>query len=137
MQPAPDLLKLLPILRLAMTAMVVFVGGVSWYLVDSEQLKPIFPADHPAMVGYFGVVTLVMVGAILYFKRKREATKSRARYASFTLIGWSAAEGIAVMGAIFYLVTGNPTYYLAGFLLLLSAFLMVPAGDGTGTDVLS
>ncbi len=125
-----DTLRLLPVIRIALTGVVAMMGIIAWYLQDSGVIQPVFSPNEPMLLGYFVLVLVLMVGVMLYFKRKRREARTASRFVSYTIVAWTAAEGVSMVGAIFYMMTGNLTYYISGYLLLFMAFFLVPAQQG-------
>jgi hypothetical protein len=109
-----------------MIVAVAIVGAASWFLLSAGHVRPIFDAHQPAIAAFFGATLLVAGVAVVFFRRMRARSASVSRNVSLTIVAWSAGEGAAVLGAIFFLLSGNVTYYVSGLLLMGMALILVP-----------
>lgn len=114
----------LGIIRVAMLAGVIMFGLVTWFLrrggpspvsVDGSVLDTV---TYGAMIaGIAGIVVMRRVVA---------AAADAARYANTAVIGWAFGELAALAGAVHYFITGDPTRYVIGLMVMLVSFVLIP-----------
>lgn len=82
--------------------------------------------EQVVLFGLLLIVGLLFV-AILFLKNARKKHPDLAQKQSKTVIGWALAEGTALIGAGYLLLTGDPTVFAVGFALqLLASFVILP-----------
>ncbi len=129
----PALLKLLPLLRLAMIMTVLVTGGIIWYLFGDESTG----ADGTEMGAdvrqhfnlYFLVLISIAALVVMFVRRKLEQEADVQKKFAYVLVAWATAEGVALLGAIFN-IWGDATFFIAGLMVLLMTFMAVPIPSG-------
>lgn len=120
----------LKLIRMAMLAGMLMICGVFGYLVEYENFSLELEVPVPAVMnGLFLLASLVAIAVIVMTRNKREGA-TRLKNESFLVFrGWVVAEGVAFLGAVIYLITSNGLLFLAGFFVLVMAFLLLPVPE--------
>lgn len=96
------------------------------YLVEYESFEPDIDLPEPlVMNALFLIISLIAITAIIVLRNKLEASTIPGNKGPLILSGWVVAEGVALFGAVIYLLTSNWVLFLSGFLVLLMAFLFL------------
>lgn len=117
----------LSIIRVALIAGVVATGGVFWYISDHLE-GPILEAGMRSTVrlgilGFWAVMLLI----ISVIRRRRTRAPSAHRQRMLTVVGWALAEAIALVGVVYYFLTGAALLFFVGLLIQLGvSFIMLP-----------
>lgn len=116
-------LKLIRAVMLAGMFMICIIIG---YLVEYESFEPDIDLPEPlVMNALFLIISLIAITAIIVLRNKLEASTIPGNKGPLILSGWVVAEGVALFGAVIYLLTSNWVLFLSGFLVLLMAFLFL------------
>lgn len=143
--PSSGLLKILPLIRIAMITSVVSAGAVIWYLTSESADPAIFDADGlgagdsgggdsgssdsnvtqlPNFNLYFLGLISVVAMVVMFVRRKLQEDLDMQRRCAFVLIAWSSAEGIGLLGAALTFF-GDATFFIAGLMIMLMTFTVV------------
>ncbi len=118
----PDLLNVLPLIRLGMLISVAVIAGLLWYVVGGVEGQ--FSVDRQVLnLVFLGVFTLVAL-VVMRVRRQLEADIALYKKCLLVLFAWSAAEGVALLGAVL-LLTGDASFFIAGLIVLLMTFGVV------------
>ena len=133
------LFKLLPIIRVAMIFTVLIAGGLVWYLFGGNgNVVEGMPLEADARQ-YINIFFLALIGVValvvMFVRRKLEEDLAKQQKFAFVLAGWAAAEGIALLGAVFNM-WGDTTFFIAGLMILLMTFMVVPIPKGDSDKAL-
>jgi hypothetical protein len=118
----------LRVIRLALLAGVLLLGGVVWYLGRQGSL-PVDGAGFPAGPWMFIAVCVAATIGILFVRAAQGRAPTFERRALLAIAGWALGEGVALFGGIYWLVSGRPTLYLAGLAIFLVALTTISAGE--------
>lgn len=114
----------LGIVRVAMLAGVIMFGVVTWFLRRSG------PAPGGIEAGPLDTITygamIAGIAGIVVMRRVVAAATDAARYANMAVIGWAFGELAALAGAVHYFMTGDPTRYVIGVMVMLLSFVLIP-----------
>ena len=120
---APGATRTLGLIRIALLVGALAMGGFVWHLRRSAdtsfQVNP--RALRVAGQVVWGLVTLGTLGLFLLAGR---ATPERR--AAFSVIAWALGEAAAIYGALFWLLLGDPQWYLYGAACLLLTYFIFP-----------
>jgi hypothetical protein len=116
--------NVMKIIRGALTAGALLFGVVAYVQQRGRTVDPSQAIGAIRVVAY--VFCLGALAAVMVIRGIR-ATKEPAVRATFSLIGWSVGEASALMGGIFMLLGGEPWPFCAGILVLLFAWMQLPA----------
>ncbi len=120
----PDMQRSLSIIKFGMMMTVAAAVALTFFL--DSWVDPLFPPDHPIVVGYFVAMLVTLSGVVFVFKRKREQAGMGRNFLSYTLVCWAAGEGIVLLGAMMGVFSGNKTYAYAGAIAFLIVLFLVP-----------
>ncbi len=116
----------LKLIRAAMLSGMFMICIIIGYLVEYENFEPGIEVPAPlVMNALFLIISLVAITAMIVLRNKLEASTFSGNKGPLILGGWVVAEGVALFGAVIYLMTSNWVLFLAGFLVLLMAFLFL------------
>ena len=118
--------KSLSIIRVAMLAGVLMLGGVVYYL-RQDPSRPGVTADAVGPLRTAGTVVwgLAVVGVVALSAMVRRQ-RTPAALVPFSIAGWALGEATALYGGVVYLLTGNPRWYVYGVACLLLTFVAFP-----------
>ncbi len=116
----------LTLVRIALLSGVLVFGAVAFAvrtMGDAPELGP-EAARTMRTVGMviWGLALAGLVGMRLVLRERIE----RGRDTTLPIIAWALAEGPAVFGGAFFLITGDWTVYMAGVVGLLAAYALFP-----------
>ena len=122
--------SVLKLIRMAMLGGMLMICGVFGYLVEYENFSLEFEVPVPAVMnGLFLMASLVALTVIVMTRNKREEATRLKNEGFLVFRGWVVAEGVAFLGAVIYLITSSGLLFLAGFLVLVMAFLLLPVPE--------
>ncbi len=125
-RPTPYGVAALPIIRVALLGGVVVLGAVALYLTKSGGFQPL----DDQIISILRLVFVLLLGSaavVMFLVRKRRAALSRDEDpTSMIITGWALGEGIALFGGVLLLLSGEMTYFLAGFVMILVSFVFFP-----------
>ena len=110
--------------RMALLVGVLMFGGITWYTRRGDPMTTTPNIDLLYKVGY-GVLVLAVVG-IVVIRNKLAGVTDPAKYANLAVLGWSCGEAAAIYGGVYYFLSGDPSRYLTGVLLMLISFVAIP-----------
>ena len=124
MLPRQSAMRLL-LIRTAMLLGVLLFGAVTLYLEYEGRLSAI-PAERARMLGYVFMALTGMALVALFTIRGRLQSADEARQMTLHIIGYAVAEGTALFGAVIWFVGGAREWYVAGVVLMVVAFQVLP-----------
>jgi hypothetical protein len=115
--------RTLALIRIALLVGVLVFGGVAWYLHRSgETTYAVDPRGlRVAGQAVWGLMTFGTLGLFLAAGRA-----SPERRAAFSVIAWALGEATAIYGGLFWLMLGDPQWYLYGVACLLLTYFIFP-----------
>jgi len=115
--------NVLPLIRMGMTAGVLLLGGVLWFLDRQGRVPPapdtVLTAAMPFALG------ALLAGAIAMRFVVTKAADAAQR-STYLIIGWAIGETAALFGGAHWMLTGNPRWYVIGLFVYLSALVLLP-----------
>ena len=123
--PKPNAMRL-TLIRSAMMLGLLTFGGATWFQHRSGHPAPI-AADQARTFGYVFIGLALMATAGLFMLRQRleRATEVKQQLALY-LVGYGMAEGAALFGGATWFVGGDRNLYIAGLILMVVAFQILP-----------
>jgi hypothetical protein len=125
--PASGATRTLALIRIALLVGVLAFGGIVWYLRRSGDTSYRVDPRGLRVAGQavWGIMTLGTLG--LFFATGRATPQRRA---SFSVIAWALGEATAIYGGLFWLLLGDPQWYLYGVACLLLTYFIFPVRNG-------
>lgn len=114
----------LGIIRVSMLAGVIMFGLVTWFLRRSGPSPVSIDGSLLDMVTYGAMIA--GIAGIVVMRRVVANAADAARYANIAVIGWAFGELAALAGAVHYFITGDPTRYVIGVMVMLVSFVLIP-----------
>lgn len=120
---ASDSTRTLALIRIAMLAGVLAFGGVVWWMRRSGAAS--YEVDPHALrvagqaiwaVATFGVLTLFLSAGRIAARRR----------STISVIAWALGESTALYGGVFWLMLGDPQWYLYGVACQLLTYFIFP-----------
>jgi hypothetical protein len=115
--------RTLALIRIALLVGVLAFGGIVWYLRRSGDASyGVSPRGlRAAGQAVWGVMTLGTLGLFLAAGRT-----SPERRGTFSVIAWALGEATAIYGGLFWMLLGDPQWYLYGVACLLLTYFIFP-----------
>lgn len=97
----------LSIVRWALLAGATLFGAIAWVIADGTGLAPGLLAQIPyapiVLTGFFVTIVLAVWGL-----------QHQPKTASNPVVGWALAETMSLLGGVYLLLVGDPTFWLVG-----------------------
>ena len=121
--PSPNSTHTLGIIRIALLVGVLVFGAVVWFLRRSDGVAEGVDPRSLRLAGQavWAAATLGTLGLFLAAGRA-----SSERRAVFSVIAWALGESTAVYGGLFWMLLGDPQWYLYGVACLLLTYFIFP-----------
>jgi hypothetical protein len=115
--------RTLALIRIALLVGVLAFGGIVWYLRRSGDVSyGVNPRGlRAAGQAVWGLMTLGTLGLFLAAGRT-----SPERRGTFSVIAWALGEATAIYGGLFWMLLGDPQWYLYGVACLLLTYFIFP-----------
>ncbi len=115
--------RTLGLIRIALLVGVLVFGGVVWFVRRSGDASSTVDPRGMRIAGQavWGLATLGTLGLFLAAGRA-----SPDRRASFAVIAWALGESTAIYGGLFWMMLGDPQWYLYGVACLLLTYFIFP-----------
>lgn len=115
--------RTLGLIRIAMLVGVLVFGGVVWYLRRSgDQSYTVNPRGlRVAGQAIWGLATL---GTLVLFLTAARASPERRT--TYSVMAWALGLATALYGGLFWLLLGDPQWYLYGGVCLLLTYFIFP-----------
>ena len=119
----PGAARALGLIRIALLVGVLALGGIVWYLRRSGDAGYLVNPRSLRVAGQavWGTMTLGTLALFLLAGRARPE-----RRGSFSVIAWALGEATAIYGGLFWLLLGDPQWYLYGVACLLLTYFIFP-----------
>jgi hypothetical protein len=120
---SPGATRTLGLIRIALLVGVLALGGIVWHLRRSGDTGYTVNARGLRVAGQtvWGLTTL---GTLALFLLAGRATPERR--GSLGVIAWALGEATAIYGGLFWLLLGDPQWYLYGVACLLLTYFIFP-----------
>lgn len=118
------------IIAFALGTGVLLFGAVVYFMQRQGTWAPAAPERTEVMRIVAMLACLLGAGA-LYLLRRRTATRDdMARYAHINLVAWAVGEATALLGGVYFFLSGDPTWYFLGVIVFVGAVLLFPVRKG-------
>ena len=115
--------RTLALIRITLLVGVLAFGGVVWYL--RRTTDPSYAVNpHGLRVAGQAVWALMTIGTLGLFLAAGKATPERR--AAFSVVAWALGEATAIYGGLFWMMLGDPQWYLYGVACLLLTYFIFP-----------
>ena len=115
--------RTLALIRIALLVGVLVFGGVVWFLRRTSD--PSYPVNPQGLrVAGQAVGGLMTVGTLGLFLAAGKASPERR--AAFSVVAWALGEATAIYGGLFWMMLGDPQWYLYGVACLLLTYFIFP-----------
>ena len=121
--PGVNSTRTLGIIRIALLVGVLVFGAVVWFLRRSDGVAEGVDPRSLRLAGQavWAAATLGTLGLFLAAGRA-----SSERRATFSVIAWALGESTAIYGGLFWMLLGDPQWYLYGVACLLLTYFIFP-----------
>jgi hypothetical protein len=120
---SPGATRTLGLIRIALLVGVLALGGIVWHLRRSGDTGYTVNARGLRVAGQ-AVWGLTTLGTLALFLLAGRATPERR--GSLGVIAWALGEATAIYGGLFWLLLGDPQWYLYGVACLLLTYFIFP-----------
>ena len=115
----------LSIVRLALIVGTTLFGGIAWFLAnsiaDGSGIAPELLNEFPLVPVVITALFVVLVIGIAVVRVQQRA------WGMSPLAGWALAEVMAMLGAAYLLMVGDPVFFVAGLVAqLIVSFVVLP-----------
>ena len=105
---------------------VVVLGAIAIYMTKNGAVEPVSEEVASLLRMIFVAVLAGVAIVMFYFRRKRLALSEEDDPTTLNIIGWALGESVALFGAVILFLSGDPTYFLVGVVMMLVAFVFFP-----------
>jgi hypothetical protein len=118
------------VIRLALLVGVILFGAVIWWLARDGRVPLRAGEGGAAPLGVMRVLAAALavgaVGAATLLRSMIARTTDPARIAQLRIVAWSLAEMPALLGGVYWLLSGDASRYTIGLVALVATFVIVP-----------
>ena len=118
------------IIRLSLLVGVLLFGGVVAWLSSQGRVPPGGrPADEATVRFLRMLAPAIAVAAAVaatYLRYVISRTPDAGRVWQLRLVAWAVGEAAALLGAVHWFLSGDPSRYVIGLVALLATFVVVP-----------
>ncbi len=119
-----QVLRVRMLIRASLLGGVVMFGAVTVFLHRQGDWAP---APNPQELIYVPVIAIALaLGGMSVVRPIWSRATNEAQRFSFALMGWAMGEGAALAGGVYYFLTDDAKFYLAGIFVLLASFMLFP-----------
>lgn len=115
----------LAVLRIALLAGVLAFGAVTYYVQRGESWRAAAP-EALSMMRLAMLSTWLVAAVLLLILRVRLTRLTEAAGRSVLVIAWAVGEGAALFGGVYYFLSGEAQWFIAGLFVMLAAFILFP-----------
>ena len=119
-----DLLRVRMLIRAALFTGVAMFGAVIYFQHRQAGWAP--PRFLPELVYVPIVATALALVGMFVLRAVWSRTTNDQQRATYMVMGWAMGEGAALAGGVYYFITDDPRYYIAGIFVLLASFMLFP-----------
>ena len=122
--PNPKVVTL-GIIRISFLAGVLAFGAVAWFVNSRRAEPPAITGDHPMAMAMPFVLAAALI-AIIALRVAAGRAASDEQRSTMLLVGWAVGEMSALAGGAFYLLSGDPKWYVGGLFVFLLGLVLLP-----------
>ena len=123
-----DDLRALRTIQYGLLGGVLLLGIIAFVLVESTGplASELTPFEDYLVIG-MAVLLLTLFGGTFVVRRQRTAATTPDAQRSQTIIGWAIVEAGGILGGVYLLLLGDPTFWAVGFAMqLFVVFVVLP-----------
>lgn len=121
----------LRIIRGAMLFGVLAAGAAIWYMRRSGSLTTMEDGTAEGLEYAFIGLAIAAVALLLVLRTRLGAVQDPQKLIPLYMIGYAAAEAVALFGAVIWYAAGASEWYVAGIVLMAASFQILPVGRGS------
>lgn len=121
----PDALRLTMIRSALLLGLLTF-GGATWFQHRSGHPAPIPAAQARTFSYVFVGLALTAIAGLVVLRKRLDTTADVKRQITLYMAGYGIAEGAALFGGATWFVGGDQNLYIAGLILMVAAFQILP-----------
>jgi hypothetical protein len=111
-------------IRISFLAGVLMFGAVVWFMRRGGG-GPVASSTGLVDAISYAALAIGVIGIVVMRRVLANATTA-AKYANSAVIGWSFGELAALGGGVHFFLTGDPTRYVIGVMVMLMSFVLIP-----------
>lgn len=118
------------VIRFALFMGIALFGLVCWFALRPQMPMAEGEDLSGLLYGFYALLAIAIVVATI-MKRKQADTTDWGKRVTYGIVGWAACEATALFGGVYWMLSGDPKFYVAGALLLVvSLILLAPKQEG-------
>jgi hypothetical protein len=114
------------VIRTAMLLGVLLFGAVTWYIKRQEHPAILTPGKAQLFGYIFAGLAFAAVAGLVFLRSRLETTREPGQILVYYVIGYALSEGAAVFGGVVWFLGGAQAWYIAGLVLMVVAFQVLP-----------
>ena len=123
--------RVLFIIRAAIVSGVLLFAVVAWVIRSSTPAE--VSQDYRRLLGMVAlVVAIAMAGALYVVRGARDRAATRAQKVTQSIVAWALGEAAAMLGVVYFFVTGALDRAWPGLVVLLLAVALFPVPPDEG-----
>lgn len=91
--------------------------------------------DDPGMLRtvrlIFAMTAMGVIALLFLIRRARKEAKTEEKQRTLCIAGWALGEGVGLFGGVYYLLSGDPSLFLAGLLVFGLSWRFLPLPDAS------
>ena len=111
-------------IRIAFLAGVLMFGAVVWFMRRGASAPTTIDPGVLDAISY-AALAIGIVGIVAMRRVLGNATTAE-KYANTAVMGWAFGELAALGGGVHFFLTGDPTRYVIGVMIMLMSFVLIP-----------
>ena len=115
----------LAVIRIALLTGVLMFGAVTYYVQRGGEWQQADP-DALATLRLVMLVTWVVAVLLLLVLRARLTRLREPSARTVLIIAWAIGEAAALLGGVYYFLSGDPQWFIIGLFLMLASFILFP-----------
>lgn len=117
--------SVLAVIRIALLAGVLAFGAVVYFLQRGEGWTPADP-DSTSVVRTAMFAVWAGAAVLLIVLRLRLSGLSDSARRTMLIVAWAIGEGAALIGGAYYMLSGEPQWFIIGLFIMLASFILFP-----------
>lgn len=119
-----DMMRVRMLIRAALLGGVVMFGAVTFVLHRQTDFASV---KNAAELIYVPIIAMALgLGGIFAIRPMWSRATNEAQRFTYALMGWAMGEGAALAGGVYYFLTDDAKFYIAGIFVLLASFMLFP-----------
>jgi p-aminobenzoyl-glutamate transporter AbgT len=122
---SPPPASTLAIIRIALLMGVLIFGAVTYSLQRGADWRA-FEPDALATLRLFVLSAWAAAALVLIILRVRLGGLTQSAGRSMLIVAWAIGEGAALVGGVYYFLSGESQWFVIGLFLMLTSFILFP-----------